>query len=173
MSRTLFVMRHAKSSWETGETDHRRPLNLRGERDGVVAGAYLAERCRRIDRVLCSSARRTGQTWERAVVGGAAAREVSHHDEIYEASPSDLLPLLRGLPAGTATALVLGHLPGVAQLVDLLAVREETPARERFEEKFPTSGIATIEFAGDWTDLAPQSGRLVEFAVPRADRNRG
>lgn len=156
---TLLVLRHAKSAWDTGDVDHERPLNGRGRRQGFAAGEYLAAHHPRVDRVLCSTSRRTRQTLQRAIDGGLVAGEITFHEEIYEAGVVDILSLLRELPDDVRTALVVGHWPGVELLVSRLA-------RSGAVERFVTSAVATLEFDVAWADLAAGVARLTDYVAP-------
>jgi phosphohistidine phosphatase len=65
MTRTLILIRHAKSDWEhPALDDHDRPLNARGQRSAPRIGAWLAAQGLAPDAVLCSTARRTRETWQ-------------------------------------------------------------------------------------------------------------
>lgn len=164
---TLVVMRHAKSAWNTGAADHDRPLNDRGLRDAPAAGRVLAEFDVPIDRVLCSSAVRTRQTWDGAVRGGARAAEVTYHDEIYESHPGEILHLVQQLDESVGCALVVGHFPGVALLVQGLAEGSDHPGMAQMAEKYPTSAISVLRFSGSWADLEAGGAELIDFVVPR------
>ncbi len=61
--RTLLIIRHAKSDWESGAPDHERPLNARGRREAPKLGKHLAALGLRPDLVVCSDAARARQTW--------------------------------------------------------------------------------------------------------------
>lgn len=164
---TLFVMRHAKSDWDTGDVDHERPLNGRGRRQALAAADFFADH--RIDRVLCSTSRRTRQTLRRLEDGGFTAGQVTYHQEIYEAGVSNIMPLLRGLQEDVESALLIGHWPGVEDLVSSLGVVDEHPGWDRLMEKFVTSAIAVLAFEGPWSGLAPQSATLRHFVTPGRD----
>ena len=168
--RTLWLLRHAKSAWDTGEPDHERPLNDRGVRDAGAAGRLFAEQGWRPDLVLCSSAVRTRQTWQRAEAAGATAGKLRIEPRIYEASATDLLSLVREIDDAVSGLLLVGHSPGVPGLADHLGTRPE-PADvwRRMDEKFPTSGLAVLHFDTSWdTSWADvDGGELVAFEVPR------
>lgn len=166
MTRTLIILRHAKSDWSTGLADHERPLNARGRRDAVAAGEALAE-IGTIDRVLSSTSARTRETWARAMRGGAEAREVEFHDALYLSSPATMLGLLQELPDAVGSAMILAHFPGVLQAVETFAVRDGHPGWVSIDEKYPTSGLAVLEFEGSWSELAPGAARLVDWRIPR------
>lgn len=165
MPRTLLVMRHAKSAWGSGLPDHERPLNGRGRRDALAAGGVLRER--RIGLVLCSSATRTRESWARAQRGGARADRLLVEPRVYAAGVSRLLSLVRDVDDAVDTALLLGHVPGVEDLVHELAERDAHPGWRLLEEKFATATIATLSFEGPWRKLAPGAARLQDCAVPR------
>lgn len=162
-NRTLVVMRHAKSSWKTGEPDVRRPLSGRGTRDAVVAGGLLAGHAP--DVVWCSPATRARQTWQCAVLGGASTADLRIADDLYAAWGSTLLDVLRGTPGAARSAVLIAHEPGVSELVSSLAVH--SALRDLVDEHFPTSAMAFLGFAGDWDELAPGICQLTAFEIPR------
>nr|NLI49592.1 histidine phosphatase family protein [Propionibacterium sp.] len=162
-TKNLLVMRHAKSSWKTNEPDARRPLNGRGTRDAVVAGAELASYAP--DVVWCSVATRAQQTWQSATFGGASCPDVRVSEALYGADARELLEVLRSSPADATTVLVIAHEPGVSELVEALAV--PSPLLTQVVRKFPTGAFAALSFTGDWADLAPGTATLTAFRVPR------
>jgi phosphohistidine phosphatase len=166
--RTLVLLRHAKSSWDTNEPDHKRPLAARGRRDAKAVGRYLADQRLQPDVVLCSTALRTRQTWDRAVKGGAWAGEVRYLDEIYDASVTELVGVLRDAPAEARSVLLLGHAPGIPRLMDYLAIRRsDSPVWERAEQNFPTSGVAVLALDAPWSDVGEATAELTAFEAPR------
>jgi phosphohistidine phosphatase len=166
--RTLVLLRHAKSSWDTNEPDHERPLAPRGRRDAKAVGQYLAEQGVRPDVVLCSTALRARQTWDRAVKGGAEAGDVRYLDEIYDASVTELVEVLRDAPAKATSVLLLGHAPGIPRLMDYLAIRRsDSPVWERAEQDFPTSGLAVLTLEAPWSDVGEATAELTIFEAPR------
>ena len=162
-SKTLIVLRHAKSSWQTAEADLRRPLSERGERDAVAAGQVLAEYD--LDVVLASTATRVQETWTRAAEGGARCRDIRVSELIYHAWPGELLAELHELDEGVHTALLIGHQPTLGDLITSLA--KPSPLAERVASKFPTSGLAVLTYRGAWKTLAAGKASLKRFEIPR------
>ena len=121
---TLVLVRHAKYSWDSDVDDHERPLSGRGRRDAVEIGQDLERRGIRPDLVLCSTSVRTRQTWQQAVAGGARAGEVRYQPDIYHAWVPELTSIIRELPETVSTVLMLGHAPGIPDLVEFLAARD-------------------------------------------------
>ena len=153
---TLYMLRHAKSSWDEPLRDHERPLDARGVRDARAAGRLLAERGWRPDLVLCSPAVRTRETWQQAAGAGAEAGEVRFVDAIYEASVVRLLGLVQQTPEDVATLMLIGHGPGLPGLAEGLGGRPEPQdAWARMDAKYPTAGLAVLRLPGPWAAAAP------------------
>jgi phosphohistidine phosphatase len=165
-TKRLFVLRHAKSSWDDpGLDDHERPLAPRGRR----ACAGMAEHIRTAgiapDVVLCSTARRTRETLEGVDPPGERLIE----DALYSASAQDLLDRLHRLPDDVGSVMLIGHNPAVQMLVLRLARRddEQQSGRAAVERKFPTGALAALTFECDWEELGPGSARLAAFLRPK------
>jgi phosphohistidine phosphatase len=172
--RRLLLLRHAKSSWsQPGASDHERPLNRRGQEAAPRVGAYLARHELIPDRVLCSTARRTRETWELVAAEAPAAPPPAFEERIYDASARTLLDVFRQAEleansSGIKSLLVVGHNPGLQEVATQLIASGDLEDRERLREKLPTGGLVVIDFAIDgWSKLHPRSGRLERFVVPR------
>ncbi len=164
--RTLVLLRHAKSAWDDPDLDdHARPLAARGRRDATALGQVLADRLIRPDLVLCSSSERTRQTWRLAELAGALAGEIRFEDRIYEASPSELLDLVRAVPDDVLSLMLIGHGPGLPELAGRLDVDSRSEVARRMRLKFPTSGLALFAVTGPWANLRTAS--LLDFVIPR------
>jgi len=162
-TKTLIVLRHAKSSWQTTEPDQRRPLSDRGERDAVAAGEILAGY--QLDVVLASAATRVQLTWAGAQSGGASCDDVRTSEMIYHAWPNELLAELHELDETKLTALLIGHQPTLSDLIVGLA--KPSPLTERIAAKFPTCGLAVLTYRGAWKTLTEGKANLKRFEIPR------
>lgn len=159
--RTLLVLRHAKAATPFGVADFDRPLNQRGRHDAAAAGTWLNETGLRPDRVLCSPARRTRETWERLRLPTDA--EVDFDPRIYSAEAETLRELVGETADQVRTLLLIGHNPAVHRLVfDLTGGASES---------FPTTALAVVriaeEQAAGWSDLRPGAGRLETLHTPK------
>jgi phosphohistidine phosphatase len=163
-ARTLYVLRHAKSSWDEPVADHDRGLAPRGRRALRRVARYLEDSGTRPERVLCSSARRALDTLDPllASIGGP---EVSVEEDLYGASAPQLADRLRRVEASIASVMVVGHNPGLQDLI--LALAEASDHVEAVRAKFPTAALATLEFDAQWADLAPGCARLVSLVRPK------
>ncbi|MGH3995511.1 MAG: SixA phosphatase family protein, partial [Pseudonocardiaceae bacterium] len=155
----LFLLRHAKSSWEDAElADHDRPLAPRGRRAAKLIAEHLRRERLAPALVLCSSALRARETLERIAPALAEAAPVQIEGELYGASEQRLLEHLRAMDDGIGSMLLIGHNPAVEQLALLLAGSgKQLPAVRR---KYPTGALATLQFNGSWRDLGPGSAEL-------------
>ena len=165
--RTLLAVRHAKSSWDHDVDDHERPLSARGRRDADALGRLLVQRSLEPDLVLCSTAARTQETWERAQAVGARAREVRLVRAIYQAWVPELVRLVRGTSEEVSTLLILGHAPGIPDLVEHICIRTESADWDQLDQKYPTSGLAVISVPCPWREVGSSSAELVSFVIPR------
>jgi phosphohistidine phosphatase len=168
MGKTLYLLRHAKSSWDDPTlADHDRPLAPRGRRAShAIAGHLRAERITPA-LVLCSTSTRTRQTLER--IGRGFDEAVHVHREIeaglYGSSSEELLMRLHDVPGDVDSVMLIGHAPALPELASSLA---GGGARlDQLREKFPTAALATLTFRGAWHELAPGGARLAGFVRPR------
>jgi phosphohistidine phosphatase len=167
-TKRLFVLRHAKSSWDdAGLEDHERPLAPRGRRAVGVIASHMSARGIEPELVLCSSSRRTRETLDGIAVGGEHLIEPA----LYSASTEELLDRLRELPENFSSAMLVGHNPAVQMLVLRLTNHDgggfDDPIRDAVKRKFPTGALATLAFDCPWRELAPGRARLEEFVTPK------
>lgn len=160
MTRTLILTRHAKSAWDNPElADHDRPLTKRGRRSAEAIGDWLRQKGHVPDQVLCSSAKRTRETYKR--MGFELAPEVTEH--LYLVTANQILRVLS--QASGDTVLLLGHNPGISQFAG--AIVAKPPAHPKFGS-YPTGATLVVEFDIDsWDKLAWRGGKVLDFTVPR------
>ncbi|MEU6258141.1 histidine phosphatase family protein [Streptomyces sp. NPDC047043] len=172
--RRLVVLRHAKSDWPAGVPDHKRPLAARGRRDAPAAGRALAEIDCLPDLALCSTAVRARQTWDLASGQWGTPPPVRHDPRLYAAEVSDLLTVVHEVPTEVETLLLVGHNPGLEELVLELAEDSLDDALDEVKVKFPTSAIAVLAWHGTtWQALAPGTALLTDMIVPRGKKGGG
>lgn len=157
-TRRLVLLRHAKSAWPHGVPDSQRPLNDRGRGDARAAGQWLRKNVGGLGAVVCSPAQRTRETWALVAAELDDAPSAVVDDRIYAAEPEELLGVVRDLPEAAGTALLIGHNPGVVELVEMLGGQEH---------EMRTSSIAVLSWTGAWADAAVDGARLDGHATPR------
>ena len=167
--KTLFLLRHAKSDWDDPWIeDFDRPLAARGRKTAPRMARYMADKGLLPDLVLCSSARRTRETWALTANQWDTPPPVRFRTGIYEASARTLLTLIRKAPAEYSRVMIVGHNPGLEDLAHLLTGGGRTRAIKKMMEKFPTGALAELRFdAADWSEIQEESGELRRFKRPR------
>ena len=141
-------------------TDHDRPLNSRGKQDAPRIGQLLRDQGLQPDLILSSTAKRARATAKRVVEGGELACSPQLLDELYLASADTYIEVLRQQPAEYERILVVGHNPGLEELVLLLTGTCLA---------LPTAALVHVEFDIDtWFEMPDHGhGRLVAHWEPR------
>ena len=167
--KTLTLLRHAKSGWDDPvQRDFDRPLNAKGRRAAATVGGWLRREGVGFDRVVASPALRVQQTLAEVAGGMGAELDPAWDRRLYLASAATLLDVIRALPDDAATALLVGHNPGLEDLVLLLVPDATAGLRDAVEEKYPTASVAELHFANDrWADAAEGGATLARFTRPR------
>src|SRR5205823_8757317 len=156
--RTLVLVRHAKSDWPEGVPDDQRPLAPRGRRNSPAIGRWLRDHVGRIELAVCSPALRARQTWDLAAAELSPPPPVTADERVYAASADTLRSVVQDLPEDTATAALVGHNPGLQDLVELLS-------GELCELK--TAAVAVLAWNGSWLDAEPGVAKLNAHATVR------
>ena len=160
--KTLYLFRHAKSSWSFDDlSDQERPLNDRGRDDAPAMGQALGKRHICPDIVVSSPAVRAMST---AVL---VARElqyptnkISVNAGIYGADTDDLLAIIRALPDLAASVLLVGHNPTITETAN-----ELSPSSV---DEMPTAAVVCLRFACErWEDVSKANGEFYFFDYPR------
>lgn len=172
--KTLGLFRHAKSDWHDARArDFDRPLNARGRKGAEVMGRHIREHGRehglKWDRLIASPAVRVAETIELAAKAAGTAMPINWDRRIYLASSATLLDLLHEQDGDPAAILMVGHNPGLEDLIfDLVPDDGSSPLRDIVEEKFPTATFAVLEIDADrWSDVKEGNARLVYLKRPR------
>ncbi len=168
MQKTLYILRHAKA--ETGlpyQDDHSRKLVERGVEAARIVGAYMFRKGIKPDKVFCSDAARTRETWAQ-IEGVYHSPNVEYTRKLYMASANEMLQTLTMLPEAVKSVLLIAHNPGVHQICLKLAHDGDSNALDVMFLKFPTCSLAIIDL-GDvkWGDVVNANGHLVDFITPK------
>jgi len=166
----LGLFRHAKSDWQDPRArDFDRPLNERGRKGAAVMGRHVRDHGVRWDRIVASPAIRCAETIEIASEAAGRATPILWDRRIYLASSATLADLLRETEGDPKALLMVGHNPGLEDLIfDLVPDDGSSPLRDVVEVKFPTASFAVLELDIDrWADLKDKCARLVHLTRPR------
>jgi phosphohistidine phosphatase len=161
--RTLYLMRHATAAGSGPDgTDHSRPLTPKGKFEAEVIGKFLRRSGIVLDGAACSTATRARATAEAVLHAAGSKLKPAPVPELYNGSGDTLL---RWLQARTDAQrlLVVAHMPGVAEMVSLLATEATDLAMG-----FSPATLVTIECEGDsWADWDYARGSL-QLVMPAA-----
>jgi phosphohistidine phosphatase len=166
----LGLFRHAKSDWQDPRArDFDRPLNGRGRKGAALMGQHIRDYGLSWDRTIASPAVRCAETIELACQASGQPVAVMWDRRIYLASSATLLDLLREQDGDPASILMVGHNPGLEDLIfDLVPDDGSSPLRDVVEVKFPTASFAVLELDIEkWSDLKDRCARLVHLTRPR------
>lgn len=168
MPRQLLVLRHAKSAWDTdAPSDFERPLAKRGRKDAPRMGAWLCRSAMAPDHVVSSPAYRARETTLMVCEAlGFAQDRVVWDERVYAGGLPGLLAVLADCPDEAARVMLVGHNPGLENLVRYLAGDnvEEPPDGKLL----PTATVACLELPESWENLGKRSGKLMSITRPKA-----
>ena len=164
--RRLYLLRHAKSSWDDPSlADRDRSLAPRGRKATKLLAGYLRGEQISPELVICSSARRARETLEGIASTLHDSTTVLIEDELYGASERDLMARVQAIPDTVGSAILIGHNPAIQSLaIDLASGGEDTAG---IEGKYPTGALATLTFDGPWGALEQHTATLAGFVRPR------
>lgn len=142
----LLILRHAKSSWNDASLDDwERPLNDRGRRDAPRVGEWLRDHARQPDVIITSDAVRARTTAEAVAKAAGYSREIVIEPSLYHATPKAVLDLLTAVRDEAQTVLIVGHNPGLEELVRQLTGEHHVLA---------TAALVELEVPiGHWSEL--------------------
>jgi len=160
--KTLYLMRHAKSSWDFDDlTDKERPLNNRGREDAPMMGQALAKRNIHLDLLVSSPAVRALST------AALVAHEINYPpnrieviERIYRAEVLDMLDIVRGLPEPTESVLLVGHNNTITDFANLLSPSQLN--------EMPTAAIVCLKFScGQWSEVDRANAEFYFYDYPK------
>lgn len=164
-TKTLLVMRHAKSSWDNpGYRDVERPLTERGFDDAGLMGKQLAYRKINPEKIYCSIATRTRQTLDVVLkVLHRNVQEVFYETSLYTFNEADLISFIRNLPDDEDHVMMVGHNPACTFLFEKLTGKQL--------DNLSTAGVFYLRYELDnWSDIMQKKGEILWLGFPREYR---
>jgi len=147
--------------------DHERPLAARGKSAAPRIGAEMKRRDLLPDLVLCSTATRARATLDLVLKAMGITQKTKFDRRIYEAGPEDFLSLVGEFCPSADRLLIVGHNPSIQVAASRLARAGDEDAAVRLETKYPTGGLAVIDFDRDnWQGATLNGGYLAAFITP-------
>jgi phosphohistidine phosphatase len=150
--KNLMILRHAKTEADAPNGDHARKLTGRGRRDATTIGNYISSSVGVPDAIVTSNASRALETSKLVAAGCQYAGDLTVAPDIYGASAETLADLVRRLPDAAACVVLVGHNPGMRDVVALLAGSRAAIVH------LPTAGLVHLEHNSDrWAEITPGS----------------
>jgi phosphohistidine phosphatase len=168
MSRHLLLLRHAKSAWDTdAPDDFGRPLAKRGKKDALRMGQWMHGEGLVPGYILSSPALRARETSYRVCKAlGLSKRDIRFDPRLYLADVKTLLALLAEAPGGRGDLMLVGHNPGMEELLGYLW--GENTAVPEDGKLLPTASLARLTLPDDWKRLDYGCARRVRLTRPRS-----
>ena len=160
--KTLFLVRHAKSSWDDpGLDDKERPLNKRGKADAPKMGKHIAGYSVRPEMIISSPAVRARKTARQiAAKLDFKKSDVEINEDLYTFDSSGIMDVIRDLSDSRSSIMLVGHNPAITRLVNELSGSNIA--------NIPTCGVALLRFkVKTWSSIKRGTGELVSFDYPK------
>jgi phosphohistidine phosphatase len=160
--KTLYLVRHAKSSWKYPNLDDfERPLNKRGRKNAPFMGQLLKKLKVTPDLIISSPANRAATT-ARIIAAkiNFALENIRYSETIYEFSEGALIQVVKHIDNDVMKAMVVGHNPGLNGLANYLG--------DQSISNIPTAGIYCLDLnIASWTKIRENCGKLKFFEFPK------
>lgn len=168
MSKYLYIMRHAKSDWVSNAgTDFSRPLSARGLDDTATIGQWFSGQVVKPERILASPALRARQTIENVCASAAIdVNMIEFVESMYLADLESLLAIIAATENLTTSLLLVGHNPGMEELVDFLCAGKDLSFTAK-HKMFTTGNVAYLELQQGWQHLQPGCAKLLSLVRPK------
>ncbi len=165
----LSLLRHAKSDWQDPTTrDFDRPLNDKGKRVARAMGHWVAAQKIRFDHIIASPALRVQETIEYFIEGYGKRFDIDWERKIYLASSATILDVVRESDDDYAHILVVGHNPGIEDIIFDLVPDNGSKLRDMVEKKYPTGAFSKLHLdCNHWTELSNNPAQFETFMPPR------
>lgn len=157
--KTLYLVRHAKSSWNHDVDDHKRPLKGKGERDGKLVSAKVNAETEPPQKIISSDATRaltTAHFFKDALNIADSNFETKH--ELYDFSGQNVMRIIKSLEDDLDRVMIVGHNHALTSVVNMLG--------NQYIDNVPTCGFVMLEFTEKkWSDIT--TGKTVKTIFPR------
>ncbi len=160
-TKTLFIVRHGKSSWDFEEvSDIDRPLKEKGIKDAYDIAGRLKDKGMIPRQIISSPAIRALHT---AIIFSRVLEIPEKHiiisADLFHSDPEDILDLLGHTPASIESLIIFGHNPGFTDLANILSRLSLS--------NIPTSGLVMLEFKTDsWKKIGRNTLVKESFDFP-------
>lgn len=163
--KTLYIIRHAKSSWEDSVfDDFDRPLKERGEKDAIRMGKRLKEREITVDLIISSPAKRAIETCQAiAKILGYPANKIKTDKKLYHADEDAICSILKSIKDTNKVVMLFGHNPGFTGFANQMLNETIT--------NIPTTGVVAGKLnIESWKEIKASCGEILFFDFPKKNK---
>jgi phosphohistidine phosphatase len=157
--KTLYMVRHAKSSWKHDVIDHQRPLKGRGENDGKLVSAHIKDIVKPPQRIITSDAVRalsTAMFFKEAF--GLSDRDFETNHSLYDFSGQNVINIIKNMPNSMDRVMIVGHNHAFTSIANMLG--------NSYIDNVPTCGFVQLEFdENEWSKIT--TGKTVMTLFPK------
>jgi phosphohistidine phosphatase len=156
----LYLVRHAKSSWEHNVTDHERPLNKRGYSDAHLVSKHLKKNGLKLPDAVFSSDAMRAKTTANIFVDNLGLDEsiIQLKHELYDFAGQQLIDTIKNCDDSVDVLMVFGHNFAMTNTVNNYG--------DMFTENVATAGFTHIAFdVNSWKDIA--KGKTISSVYPK------
>ncbi len=161
--KTLYLIRHAKSSWNFSQLDDfSRPIGIRGRKDVRKIGKYLQKHISRPEKIVTSPASRAFYTaLHFADYWAYPEEEISLEPALYHADDDEIIEIIKDYGENYNTLAVFGHNPGFTNTINSL--------QNNWVDNLPTCAAIGISFeVDDWNEIEKKKGKQVFYVFPKS-----
>ena len=161
MPKTLYLVRHAKSSWKNPElSDSERPLNKRGKHDAPLIGRFLKQKNEIPELLVSSPAKRALKTAELFAEELHIKKKIIPEESLYMTGINDFISVIENIDDSVNSIMLFSHNPGITGFANYITGSDV--------ENIPTAGTARIDFnINRWKDFRKTKGELKFFISPK------
>ena len=157
--KTIYMVRHAKSSWAHDVIDHQRPLKERGKKDCQLVSSAVAQLLVKPDKIISSDAKRalTTALYFKEALSVDTSNFITNH-ELYDFVGQGVMKVLAGLDNALDSVLLVGHNHAFTSIANMLG--------SKYFDNVPTCGFLMLEFDTDtWSKV--KAGVTKKVIFPR------
>ncbi len=157
--KTLYMVRHAKSSWKHDVIDHQRPLKGRGRKDCKLVSSMIKDKVPPPQKIISSDAVRavtTAKFFKDAF--NIKNKNFSTNHDLYDFGGQNVMQIINDLDDKLDRVMIVGHNHAFTSIVNMLG--------DKYYNNVPTCGFLLLEFdEKSWRNI--KSGKIVEKVFPR------
>ena len=168
VNKNLFLLRHAKSELNPDFDDKDRILSTKGVKDSELVGQYLTILDSQPEYIICSSAKRTLQTFQ--IISELLRKKTENYitDDLYNASLEEIIKIINDIPENFQNVMLIGHNPGIHNIATYLSSPSKESVYLKLLQSYPTSTLSILNFnIVSWNKARYQSGKLIDLTEPK------